>query len=225
VNGPWRSKLVIVLGLFVLAVVGSLAVLKVNSLYWPQHQGEKMARQIAFVTSIQGLSVFGRACLDLIVGTIMRPAAWFQHEMYLNYRHDFLTEISLGVAIVLDLMCLGPGLVSGAWKKKGMAVLTLATVVVTAVFLGYATCLVLYLVDAEPEASKIPGFQIRYLFPAVMVGLFLPLVLLEDPPANYKARPRAFVPSLAQGLALGFLPFLMLARQVELVTDLLIRYW
>jgi hypothetical protein len=203
--------------------------LKVNSLYWPQHQGEKMARQIAFVTSIQGLSVFAWASLDQIASYLSRPVHWLGPlawiEMYLTYKHEVLIQLALGVALVLDLICFGPRLVAGAWTKKAMAVLIFATLAVTALFLGYTTWLVLYLTEAVPEASEIPGFQSRYMFPATIMCLFVPLALLEEPAGNSEVRPRALVFSVVQGLALGLLPFLMLASQVELVTDLLIRYW
>jgi hypothetical protein len=120
---------------------------------------------------------------------------------------------------LLDAVLLGPALLAGAWKRKGRFALVVAAAAANALFLALSICFIFYAVW-KMRTPEIVGFQTRYLIPAAIVALFLPLAVAE--PA---APPPEGVRAVTNGVALGVLPLFLLARLVELMTDLSIRYW
>ena len=99
-------------------------------------------------------------------------------------------------------------------------------VVVNFLFVGVVDCLINYIIYSEPWESVIYGVQMRYFFPVGILALFLPFCLFATPPDRKPATGRfALLTSLIPIAAASLLPWLWLARQIELTIDLLVRYW
>jgi hypothetical protein len=186
-------------------------------------------RQLAFVQTGAGLRTFLAACANRLRGQ-QWLVGWFQPlgwvDTGLSEYHLNLIRMSVWVAVLLDAVELGPALLAGARRGKGRAALLAVTLAAVWLFLLSCLLFIFYLLETPPGALTVVGLQTRYLIPAAILTLLLPLAVASEGENAGPAGPaRQEWLALNRAVALGLLPLLLAARQVELTTDLLLRYW
>jgi hypothetical protein len=189
-------------------------------------QSSPAARQLARLLSGEGRTEFLQAWRNLIaessgVTDWFGPLGWL--DTYFTQRHASLIYLSVWLAWALDLFVYGPWLVREMLKKPQRALATLACIAAIGLFLHFSICFIMYLTETQPNCRVIVGVQFRYLFPALMIALLLPLAVFGSPPV-LSGRSR-WVRLLVGSAAASLLPWLLFAREVELTTTLLTRYW
>jgi hypothetical protein len=147
------------------------------------------------------------------------PLGWL--DVHFSQRHLTLVILSVVVAVLLDVILIGPGLLRDLLRDKQRGLLVLGTVVVHMLFLYFSSCLILYIIESPPGQWFVGGFQMRYLFSGAIVALMLPLAAFTQ----QQPERESVVRRLADSAAVSLLPWLLLARQVGLAADLFARYW
>jgi hypothetical protein len=209
------------------SLLGVLAVQKVIS-FGGHDVSSDWNVKLRFLMSLDGLQCFLGACWNRFI----RPEAWLEFfhplgwtETYLNSYHLTLIQISVLLSLLLDSVEIGPALLLGAWQRKGRAFGIAAFLLGMSLLLIGIACFFLYLSNSPLRSRIILGFQMRYLFPVVIFALFLPLALVTD---NNRNAPNDWIPVevkiLNKSIVICLFPLLFVARLIELVTDLLIRY-
>jgi Predicted membrane protein (DUF2142) len=188
------------------------------------------AKQLEFLGSAEGARTFLAACYAHFAHEQQWLADWFHPlgwvDTHLSRRHLELIRASVCVALVLDAVREGPALLAGVRQRKARAGLLIAALAAVWLVLGLVSCFALYVMQAPLGFPGIPGFQTRYLIPAAILTLLIPQTLI---PPDHQGEEGAGGPRGLQvvntALALGLLPLLFVGRLVELVCDLLTRYW
>lgn len=214
---PWRKVPHLKL-LLALAATATLPVLWAMGRY-----GFAPAATLTSPTQLADFLSRCRLLLEESAGPIewFRPLGWL--DTGLSERHETLIHASLAAGLALDLLTLGPGLVRGLRRNPGRTAALAAALAANAgaVFLGF--CLVMYSTYNHQDTDRIHGIQQRYFFPPLILILLLPPALAVAPTDGGRWAGTAARVAAAVGLAL--MGVLLLARHVELIADLLTRYW
>jgi hypothetical protein len=155
------------------------------------------------------------------------PLGWL--DTNLSSAHLRLIAASGLIALFLDA-----GRAIRAWPgllrdRKGELAWVVGVVVAHFAFLSLSMCAILYVAWSPPHADSIWGFQVRYLFPSAILALVLPGMLKNVEPTSEDRLRSSGDPGLfewaSNTLAMVLLPLMLFARQIELVVDLLTRFW
>lgn len=201
-------------------IVGGLLVLSVGAvltmLTW------LMPQYVPAFESVGKCQAFVAGCGELVT-RFNWLTGWFGPLGWLDTiptgRHQALIAASVIAAILYDLTLAIPLLrkangfgVAGPWLLVALAA--------NALFVFLSLCAIMYVVESEPGLPLIRGVQMRYLFPPLLLILLLPLSLFTPKEAPPSLRPR-----WPEAAAMGVIPMLFFARQVECACELLVRYW
>ncbi len=189
---------------------------------------EKIWKQLDFFKTWQGQKIFLRSVSDRltysdqVIDECYQPLGWL--DTVLNERYRLLIYISLLLALLTDFSERSPMWLQ-QFQDKWLSWLGLMFLALMhAVLVILSICLIMYLTNSEVGQVGLVGVQIRYFFPA-MLGLILLPMATRAADAQTDANAEQLV---ADGLThwLGLLWLLLLfARGIELVGDLLFRYW
>lgn len=187
------------------------------------HGPDAIEAQLAGLATTEGVAAFARSW-SAAVWELHDPASWANPlgwlDTYLSPRHLALIRATGLVALALDAWTYAPRLAALREKKAHVAWIAAVTVA-HAAFLALTMGLLLHLTWNLPGAERLGGLQARYFFPCAILALLLPLSL-QGTAAPTETRLRD---TIAASAALGLLPLLLFARNVELAVDLLVRYW
>jgi hypothetical protein len=91
-------------------------------------------------------------------------------------------------------------------------------------------CAIMFISWTPPGFPGIVGVQARYYFPAFFIALLMPMLIFTKDESAAEIWPplkpfRAWTELPAVTLAVAVIPFLMMARCVELFSDLMQRFW
>jgi hypothetical protein len=214
---PWRRVPYLKTGLAVVTAATLAAV-------WALGRGG--VRAAATLTDPDQLKDFLDRCRGLVEGSAgliewFRPLGWL--DTGLSERHEALIYASVAAGLALDLVTLGPGLARGLLRTPGRAAALACTLLVNTAGAFLGMCFVMYVTYDHSGAGGIYGIQQRYFFPPLIAALLLPPALAAPPPDGGRGGGAPARAAAAVGLAL--MAVLLLARHVELIGDLLTRYW
>jgi hypothetical protein len=154
---------------------------------------------------------------------------WTSHLGWLDARLDphHLTyiELSIPLALLLDVWQYHGRAVGVLRGRKALLAKLLAVIAAQALVMSLWISALMYVANTPLGSPLLIGMQARYLFPAMLAALLLPVLLVdglpEPPPGPLRQKAR-----LAAGsLAAAAIALLMLGRIVALFTDMTARYW
>jgi hypothetical protein len=236
---PWRSIPArrIVAGGLTLVAAGLLLVMGKTAIDMIHESGGYLGPasvdgQLQFLGTLGGLATFVGIYGGLMwslgdVSAWAHPLGWL--DTNLSSAHLRLIAASGLIALFLDA-----GRAIRAWPgllrdRKGELAWVVGVVVAHFAFLSLSMCAILYVAWSPPHADSIWGFQVRYLFPSAILALVLPGVLKNVEPTSEDRLRSSGDPGLfewaSNTLAMVLLPLMLFARQIELVVDLLTRFW
>ena len=210
------------------------------------HYGsEQIEAQIARLTTWRGLRSFVHMYLSMLkklwgIDCWSCYMGWL--DTSLSSLHLVLIRISFIVALLLDLCHFGPWL-RRIWVEHRREALLVAGLIGANLFVN--TCgvaLAYFIIGVEPGGLAIHHWQVRHFFSGLTVLVLLPVLLgdcgrgltpisgsLEigclSPSGPSTEGCQSSLPPILCAVALGVLPLLLFARNLELAIDLLIRYW
>ncbi len=188
-----------------------------------------LQQQVEFLSTSEGIQRFAQVWRGLLRERLVGNE-WFEPLGYVDTElsdyHIDLIYLTVLLAVVFDLVHYGPRLRTMSRSRRLWLIALLVAAALNFLLLHLCSSLIMYLAETPPGANYVVGFQTRYLFPAAVLALFVPLAALEPNEASEgvplpRRRWASLVPTAALSL---FLP-VFAARQMELVVDLLVRFW
>jgi hypothetical protein len=153
----------------------------------------------------------------------VNSAGWLDAK--LSQFHLNVLMIMGGACLALDALRCAPAC-RRLWRTRRAELLTVAAVPLAVFLVTLGTMgMLLFIGETPPGATELGGFQVRYLFPALLLAFFLPLQLAaREAPPSAAPTPLPWT-RLLWTAAWAFLPLFLAVRIIELAQDLLARYW
>jgi|GEM_PF-6365568 len=231
---PWsrvpRKALVfpvLVLMAIALAFVAGNMVLNALRKYNGHFGKEAVESQIAALQTSPGLHRFLTGWWQTILDRF-NSSSWLQAlgylDTHLNPHHVFIIKLSGLACLIVDAV-LYARRIPGWFRNRRADVFSVAAIIVINILvITLLNSLIYFIQGTRPTDPLIHGMQSRHFFPAAIVALFLPILLL----GRRDVHPAESVPLCKSALATTaacIFPLLIFNRSHELFLDLMRRFW
>jgi hypothetical protein len=187
-------------------------------------QSARMAAQLAYVLTPEGLERFLWSCRWLIFRDERFLDDWFQPLGWLDTQlsewHRLLIWSAFWFALVVDLIERRLELYTTWRQQRWLWLAWLAMALGYFLSQMFAICGLMYIVHTPLKQYGLTGVQVRYLFPGVLLSFILPFAT-----SIRIVRPSWQVSSWLAWPSLIFLGGGLVYRTIALALDLIVRYW